>query len=102
MPERHVVTTLSALPSGSGRAFVVAGRRIALFNAGGRIFAIDDACPHEGASLAEGALDGTTVVCPWHAAEFDVTCGKVLCPPAAEDVGSFRVFVNGDSVEVEI
>lgn len=34
--------------------------------------------------------------------EFDVTCGKVLCPPAAEDVKCYPVFVNGDSIEVEL
>ena len=102
MPERHAVTTLADLPPNMGKAFTVAGRRIALFNAGGRVFAIDDTCPHSGASLAEGKLDGTTVECPWHSAEFDVTCGRVLCPPAVEDVGSYRVVLNGESVEVEI
>lgn len=102
MPQRHAVTTLGALPPGTGQAFTVAGRKLALFNVNGRIFAIDDTCPHDGASLAEGALDGTTITCPWHSAEFDVTCGKVLSPPAAENVGSYPVFLNGDSVEVEL
>lgn len=102
MPQRHAVTTLGDLPPGTGRAFTVAGRRLALFNADGHIFAIDDTCPHQGASLAEGSLEGTTLVCPWHAAEFDITCGKVLSPPAAEDVRSYGVFLNGNSIEVEL
>jgi nitrite reductase/ring-hydroxylating ferredoxin subunit len=80
----------------------IAGRRIALFNLGGRFFAIDDSCSHESASLAEGTLDGATIVCPWHGAEFDVRTGKVLCPPATEDVRSYPVFVEGDSVEIEV
>ena len=102
MPERHVVTTLQALPPGTGKAFTVASKRLALFNVDGRIFAIDDVCPHDGAPLAEGEIDGTTVICPWHGAEFDITCGKVLCPPAVEDVKSYPVFLNGDSIEVEV
>jgi nitrite reductase/ring-hydroxylating ferredoxin subunit len=102
MPQRHVVTTLDAVPPGSGKAFTVATRRLAFFNINGRIFAIDDVCPHEGALLSEGVLDGTTIICPWHNAEFDVTCGKVLCPPAVEDVKSYPVFVNNGSIEVEI
>jgi 3-phenylpropionate/trans-cinnamate dioxygenase ferredoxin component len=102
MSQRHPVTTLDNLPPGAGKAFTVANRRIAFFNIDGRIFAIDDQCPHEGASLAEGTLDGTTVICPWHTAEFDVTCGKVLCPPAAENVRSYPVFVKGDAIEVEL
>lgn len=102
MSQRHPVTTLENLPPGTGKAFMVVNRRLAFFNVDGRIFAIDDLCPHEGASLAEGTLDGTTVICPWHTAEFDVTCGKVLCPPAVEDVRSYPVFLNGDTIEVEL
>lgn len=102
MPQRHVVTTLEDLPPGAGKAFTVAGRQLAFFNVAGRIHAIDNLCPHEGAPLAEGVLDGNIVVCPWHAAEFDVTCGKVLCPPAVENVNSYPVTVNGNSIEVEV
>jgi nitrite reductase/ring-hydroxylating ferredoxin subunit len=102
MSQRHPVAPLVSLPPGTGKAFTVAGLNLAFFNVGGRVFAIDDLCPHRGASLAEGSLNGTTVVCPWHGAEFDVTCGKVLCPPAVEDVQSYPVFVDGDSIEVEL
>jgi nitrite reductase/ring-hydroxylating ferredoxin subunit len=102
MPQRHIVAPLGSLPLGTGKAFTVAGRNLAFFNVDGRIFAMDDRCPHDGASLAEGSLDGTTIVCPWHGAEFDVTCGKVLCPPAVEDVRTYPVFVNGQSIEVEL
>jgi nitrite reductase/ring-hydroxylating ferredoxin subunit len=102
MAERHVITTIADLPAGTGKAYAVAGRKIALFNVGGRFCAIDDRCTHDQASLAEGTLDGSTIVCPLHAAEFDVTTGKVLCPPASENVKSYPVFVSGDSLEVEL
>ncbi|MGH7945166.1 MAG: Rieske (2Fe-2S) protein [Opitutaceae bacterium] len=102
MPSRHHVCTIGEIPPGTGKAFTVATRRLAFFNVGGAVFAIDDVCPHDGAPLSEGSLDGTTVICPWHNAEFDVTCGKVLCPPAAEDVKCYPVFLNGDSIEVEL
>jgi len=102
MPQRYPVCSLRDLPPGTGKAFDVGGRRLAFFNVGGRIFAIDDACPHDGGPLSEGALTGTTITCPWHEAEFDVSCGKVLCSPAVEDVRTYPVAVNGDTVEVEI
>ena len=102
MSQRYIVTTLDTLPPGTGKAFTVAATRLAFFNVGGRIYAIDDVCPHDGGPLAEGSLDGTTVTCPWHGAEFDVTCGEVLCPPAVENVKSYPVFLNGDSIEVEL
>jgi nitrite reductase/ring-hydroxylating ferredoxin subunit len=102
MPQRHPVATLEDLPQSTGKVFTVNGRRLALFNVEGQIFAIDDSCSHDDASLAEGTLDGTTIVCPRHGAEFDITCGKVLCPPATEDVRSYPVFLNGNSIEVEL
>ena len=102
MPERHLLAAVGEVPPGTGKAFVVADRRIALFNVDGNYHAIDDLCTHDRASLAEGTLAGTTIVCPWHAAEFDVTTGQVLCPPAVENVRRYPVFVNGASVEVEL
>jgi 3-phenylpropionate/trans-cinnamate dioxygenase ferredoxin subunit len=42
------------------------------------------------------------VTCPWHGAEFDVRTGKVLTPPAVEDVHSYKVIVSGEDVSVEI
>lgn len=101
MPARHTVAPLTDLPPGTGKAFKVAGRELAVFNADGRVFAIDNICPHDGAPLAEGTLEGTVITCPWHAAEFDITSGKVLAPPAAEDLRSYPVFVNAGTIEVE-
>jgi nitrite reductase/ring-hydroxylating ferredoxin subunit len=46
-----------------------------LCNAGGEIHALDGICPHRGAPLAYGALHGYTIVCPWHAWEFDCRTG---------------------------
>ena len=97
-----MVCSLGDLPPGTGKAFAVGGRRIACFNVDGRIFAIDDACPHDGGPLSEGALAGTTITCPWHEAEFDVTCGKVLCSPAVEDVRTYPAIVTGDRIEVDV
>jgi len=102
MAQRYTVTTLDALPPGTGKAFKVAGRQIGFFNVAGEVYAIDDICPHAGASLVEGNLEGAIISCPWHCAEFDVTNGKVLCQPAVDDVQKFPVFVTGNTVEVEI
>ncbi|MBX3249733.1 MAG: Rieske 2Fe-2S domain-containing protein [Myxococcales bacterium] len=44
----------------------------------GVAFALEDACPHSGASLAEGCVRGTHLVCPMHGWEIDVHTGAVL------------------------
>jgi 3-phenylpropionate/trans-cinnamate dioxygenase ferredoxin subunit len=51
------------------------GRYIALFNVDGRMYAIDDSCPHNGASLLFGHVDGCWVQCPAHGLRFDLATG---------------------------
>lgn len=83
--------------------FDVEGVRIAIANANGHFFAIDDTCTHEQCSLAEeGTLDGTVVTCGCHGAQFDVTTGAVLAPPAPEPVKAYPVRVDHGNIEVEV
>ena len=84
-------------------AFDVDGVRIAVANADGRYFAIDDTCTHEQCSLAaEGTLEGTVVTCGCHGAQFDVTTGAVLAPPAPEAVKAYRLSVDQGNLVIEV
>lgn len=98
----HKVAEVKDLAPGFGKSVEVGGQQIALFNVGGTFYAIGDACTHRGGSLSEGALEGTTVSCPLHGAEFEVTTGKNLTPPAPSPVPSYKVRVEGNEVQVEI
>jgi len=62
---------------GTAKTVAVDGREIAVFNVGGAFYAIDNICPHQGASLADGWLEGTTITCPWHAWCFNLTDGTM-------------------------
>ena len=100
-----VATTIASvdeIAEGKGKAFDLGEKRIAIFNVAGKFHAIDDTCPHAGASLAEGDLEGDNVVCPWHYAEFSLETGEVGCPPAAGGVQCYRVVIEGDNLKVEI
>jgi len=85
-----------------GKLVEVGGRAIAIFNLGGRYYAIDNVCPHRGGPLSEGTIAGDDVICPWHGARFSIKTGAVLGPPAMQGVKSFPVRVTGEVVEVEI
>jgi nitrite reductase/ring-hydroxylating ferredoxin subunit len=98
----HKVATIHDPPPGGGRAVQVAGRSIAIFNVEGTIHAIDNDCTHDGAPLSEGAVEDGCVVCPWHGAQFDLTSGKALTPPAVEDVQSYRIVMSGEDILIEI
>jgi naphthalene 1,2-dioxygenase ferredoxin component len=80
----------------------VAGRPIALYDIDGEIFATDNICTHAYARLSDGWLDGDLIECPLHAARFDVRTGKVLDPPATEDLKTYPVRVVGDEIQVKL
>ena len=80
------VDRAKAIPTGEMRVFDLAGTKVSVASASGRLYAFDDKCTHMGCSLAEGTLDGTTVTCPCHGSQFDVTSGAVLRGPATRPV----------------
>ena len=96
------VARLSELPAGTGKQVTINGQTIAVFAEGERVFAIGGICPHRGAPLSEGMCQQGQVVCPWHAARFDLTSGQNLCPPARSPVAAFKVQVVGDEVQIEL
>jgi len=75
MAEWIDVIAATELPDGSRRLVRKAGHEIALFCIQGNFYAIEDSCPHQGASLANGKLDGTTVACRAHGLRFDLATG---------------------------
>lgn len=88
------------IADGAGKVVEVAGRKIALFNAGGRFYAIDNTCLHRGGPLGEGELEGAVVTCPWHGWAYDVTTGCTL-DDRSKKVACFTVRVEGDDLMVE-
>ncbi len=93
------VAKVGEIPEGRGRAFAVAGRMIAVFCENGQHFAIDDFCPHQGASLAEGYVENNCVACPWHHWRFSVRDGHWLDSPRIR-VDAFPVRIVGDEIQV--
>ena len=85
---------------GQMRAFVADGAKVSVANVGGQFYAFDDTCTHQGCSLADGELEGTTVTCPCHGSEFDVRTGAVLEGPAEDPVASWAVEIDGDELSV--
>ena len=96
------VAKTSDIEPGDAKIVEVKGKEIALFNIGGKFFAIDNMCTHEEASLGEGEVSGYEVTCPLHGAKFDVRSGEVLGPPAYDDVASYAVRVSGGDVEIDV
>lgn len=95
------VASLSDLPPGTTRMAEANGKEIALYNVDGTICATSNICPHQGGPLAEGILEGTTIICPWHAWAFDVCTGTSPVNPRTK-VETYPVKVKQDEIYVEV
>lgn len=89
---------VSQLPPGS--ALRVGS--VAVFNIAGSFFATQDKCTHRQGPLSEGKLDGSTVTCPFHGAQFNVSTGAVLRGPARDPLKTYHVIVDGEIGRIEV
>lgn len=102
MSEFIRVAKAAELAPGSVLRVDVAGKAIALYNLEGKYYATDDICTHAYASLAEGFLDGATIECPLHGAQFSIKTGEALSPPASEPLATYAVRVEGEDILVAV
>jgi nitrite reductase (NADH) small subunit len=110
----QVVARASELPPGERRIVEVEGRSIGVFNVNGTYYALRNACPHQGAPLCRGSVQGTAqdsrpgeyvwgregeiLRCPWHGWEFDLDTGRSLLEPDRVGVMTYQVSVRDGTV----
>jgi nitrite reductase/ring-hydroxylating ferredoxin subunit len=98
-----IVGKVSDIPPGKMIKISVDGKDVMVANIDGDFCAMDDSCTHSGSSLSEGSLEGCTVTCGWHKAEFDCKTGKLVKFPAKiNNLASYDVTVESDNVFVEM
>jgi len=71
---------------------------VAVYHFSGKVCAVEDVCPHAGAQLSEGTLDGAIITCPLHGSQFDVRSGERLRGPADVEIKTYRVEIEGAQV----
>ena len=103
MSEMVRVADVAEIPEGCGKEFTLGERVIAIFNVGGRFYALDGICRHAGGPLGQGQLSGSIVTCPWHGWQFDVCTGRhCLTERIRQDVFRVEVREGGIFVATEI
>ena len=93
---------LGDVPSGTAKVYTVCDRDIAVCNVDGKVYAIDDICTHDGASLDQGHLEDFEIECPRHGARFDVRSGEATEKPAVLPVDTFDIRLSGNDIELKI
>jgi nitrite reductase/ring-hydroxylating ferredoxin subunit len=101
-PGWHRVAADAQVGEGEAKAVRVGDTEIALVRVDGALYAIEDVCPHAYALLSQGFVEGNEIECPLHAARFEISTGRCLCPPADRDLRTFAVRVEGADVLVEV
>lgn len=101
MSDFRTVGKVGDVTPGEGRTVDVGGKLVALFLENGQYFAIDDTCPHMGASLAGGYLQNGIVTCPWHAWRYRLSDGAWADNPKIK-IGCYAVRVEGDEIQIQV
>lgn len=101
MPNLIAIAKTADIPENEGRAFPMGDRMIAVFQVEGKFYAMDDFCPHQGASLSAGWIHDGCVACPWHAWRFQLTDGTWMDNPKIK-TETYPVTIQGDDIFVEL
>jgi 3-phenylpropionate/trans-cinnamate dioxygenase ferredoxin component len=75
---------------------------VCLINLDGELFALNDLCTHEDASLADGTIDGDIIECPMHGGAFHIRTGQPAAFPVAVATEKYAVRILGDDVQVSV
>jgi nitrite reductase (NADH) small subunit/3-phenylpropionate/trans-cinnamate dioxygenase ferredoxin subunit len=94
------VVAVVDLPSGAATFVEVGEREIGVWNLGGRFYAMDNICPHQGAQLHEGWVRDGCVTCPWHAWSYRLATGAMEMGDSVDRLDTFETRVDQGRVYV--
>ena len=95
------VGSLADLPPGAVKYAEASGKELAIYNVDGTVYATSNICPHQGGPLADGILEGTSIICPWHAWAFDVCTGTSPVNPRLK-IETYAVKIDNNDIFVEV
>lgn len=77
-------------------------KKIMLIRRDDKIYALDRICTHQYADLANGFLNDDNITCPLHLAQFEISSGKAVSPPAEKPLHLYNIKIEGDDIYVEL
>src|SRR5690554_5351560 len=94
---KYLICPVQELAEGQRTIVKLEGRSVGVFNVQGKFYALKNSCPHQGAELCKGEIqgimlpsevgeflygkEGEVIRCPWHGWEFDILTGKSVFDP---------------------
>ena len=98
--ERWVSVPADVLDERGRAVIATTAGDVALLRAGDEIYAVDNACPHEGNPLVEADVLGKTLVCVYHGWRFDLETGA--CLAGEKPVRRYPVEARGDRIWIDL
>ena len=102
MPEFEKIATAGEIAPGEIKSFVMGPDMIAICNVDGEYYAFRDECTHQALPLSDGVLQGKTLTCAYHAAQFNIETGEALCLPALDAVETFELKIDAGDIFILI
>jgi len=99
MSKFRTVCKVGDVMEGEGKTVELDDKLIAVFLHDGQYYAIDDTCPHMGASLSGGFVENGIVTCPWHAWRFRLADGA-WADYSKIKIGCYVVRVEGSDIQI--
>lgn len=99
--EFTAVLPVADLPEATPTRAALGATGLVLVRRGDVVYALKETCPHAGGPLADGHLDGDTIVCPWHGSALRLSDGAVRHGPATSRQVAYRARISGEQVEVQ-
>lgn len=95
------VASFADLWEGDFKRCAAGGTQVLLARVGGAICAYEDKCPHLGARLSEGKLQGHVITCARHHFQYDARTGEGINPRSLR-LRRFATSVVGDGIVVDV
>lgn len=68
---------LTVLQENKPRLLLIGAKRLCIVLREGKMYAMEEKCPHNGESLSKGSLNYLgEIICPWHGYRFQMTTGR--------------------------
>lgn len=100
--KKITVGSVNAVPSGrSATVELEGGKEVALFNVGGKFYAIENFCPHKGAPLADSRVYGAVVECDLHGWRFDLASGECFTKKSCS-IEAYEVVIEDEMIKIVI
>ena len=96
------VADVQDIPRNEMRAFEVSGQKLLVADVEGRLYAVENRCPHRDYPLFLGSLQGRILTCGFHYNKFDVTTGEALGPVTRVSLKTYEIKTKDSSIYIKM